>query len=243
MTWRTRVRRLLPYVITAAGGFLLAYLIVFFFVFPADLVPDDAPLPAVTGLYYEDAVRRLRQDGFEARRGEQRYHATAPDGVVLEQDPPAQSRQPRGTTVTLATSRGQLEAQVPGVIGLTRQQAEAALTNAGIQLGDVGQRESSAPRGEVIAVEPTAGTTLQLPAAVRIVVSSGPSQLEMPDVVGQSYAQARVFLEQVGLRPEQPTYDPDSYMPEFTVLSQSPEAGAMVSPGARVSLRIAGRQP
>ena len=50
MSWRDRTRRLLPYLIVAATGFLAAYLYVFFFVFPSDLLPNDAKVPNVVGL-------------------------------------------------------------------------------------------------------------------------------------------------------------------------------------------------
>lgn len=241
MNVRTLTRRLLPYVVAAAGGFLIAYLFVYFFVFPTRLVPDDAEVPNVVGLYYDDAVRRLRLAGFDGTRGEERYHNTAPEGAVLEQDPAGESRQPRGTRVTLATSRGQLEATVPRVVGLTRQQATTTLENAGFELGDVRQRASDAPRGEVIAVEPVTGTVLPVPSAVTITLSTGPAALEMPDVVGQSYAQARLLLEQLGLRAAEPAFDSLSYMPRNTVLSQSPLPGASVPPGSTVNLTVAGR--
>lgn len=243
MSWRARTRRLLPYLITAAGGFLLAYLFVFFFVFPDELVPDEGEMPNVVSLYYDDAVRRLREQGFDGTRGEERFHPTSPEGVVLEQDPPGGSRQPRGTTVTLAISKGQLEAEVPRVVGLTRQQAEVALQNAGLDVGDIRERSSGQPRGEVIAVEPVSGTSVPVPAAVTLTVSTGPSELAMPDVVGQSFPQARAFLEQLGLRPEPPVYDSTSYMPLLTVIGQSPLPGVSVPPGSRVTLRVAGRAP
>ena len=243
MNWRAQTRRLLPYFITAASGFLLAYLFVYFFVFPVGLVPDEGEMPNVVSLYYDDAVRRLREQGFDGSRGEERFHATIPEGVVLEQDPPGGSRQPRGTRVTLAVSRGQLEAEVPRVIGLTRQQAEVALQNAGLDVGDVRQRSSGRPRGEVIAVEPVAGTAVPVPAAVTLTVSTGPSELTMPDVVGQSFPQARTLLEQIGLRTQDPIYDSTSYMPALSVIAQTPLPGVMVPPGSRVTLRVAGRAP
>ena len=50
MNWRATSRRLLPYALVAAGGFLLAYLVVAFLVFPPEIVPDDAKVPQVVGL-------------------------------------------------------------------------------------------------------------------------------------------------------------------------------------------------
>ena len=243
MSWRPVMRRLLPYLLAAAGGFLVAYLVAFLFVFRTPLVPDEVKLPSVSGLYLDDAVRRLRVAGFDGHQGESRYHPTAPQGTVLDQDPPAGTMLPRGSNVVLSTSKGQLEAEVPRVLGLTRHQAETTLQNAGFDIGDVHERSSAQPRGEVITVDPVAGTMVQVPAAVSITVSTGPAALDMPDVVGQSYPQARVLLEQLGFQPGQPMYDSTSYLPEFTVIAQSPLAGVPVAPGTAVTLRIAGRAP
>lgn len=237
------MRRLLPYLAGAGIGFAVGYLLIYFLVFPTSLVPDDAAVPSVTGLYQEDAVRRLKMAGFDGGAGESRYHSSAPAGTVLDQDPPGGAMMPRGTRVTMSISKGQLEAQVPSVLGLTRRQAELSLQNAGFELGDVRPRPSNEPRGEVIAVEPVAGTTLPIPSTVSLTVSSGPASLDMPDVVGQSYPQARVLLEQLGLAPQPPVYDSTSYMEEYTILGQAPLPGVEVTPGTQVTLRVAGRAP
>src|SRR5919107_489096 len=140
------MRRLLPYLVAAAGGFLAAYLVIFFFVFPSSLVPDDARVPNVLGLMYDDAGRRLRAAGFVAARGEEVTHAAAPKSTVLRQDPASGEQQPKGTRVILDVSAGQRRATVPDVDGMTRQEAEAALTAAGFDAGEVMERGGSAPR-------------------------------------------------------------------------------------------------
>ena len=61
MNWRASSRRLLPYALVASGGFLLAYLVVAFLVFPPQIVPDDVKVPQVVGLLYDEAVTRLSE--------------------------------------------------------------------------------------------------------------------------------------------------------------------------------------
>lgn len=238
--WRARSRRLLPYAIAAASGFLLAYLVAFFFLFPAPLVPDDREVPDVGGLPYATAAQRLEQAGFAVIQGEARFHATAPEGTVLAQRPPAGARAAVGSRVTLDVSRGQMRAQVPELIGLPRHLAELAVTNAGLRVSDVRTEEHEAPRGEVIAVDPPEGDVVPTSRGVRLVVSAGPAEVTMPDVVGQPYPQARVLLDQLGLRMRAPRRDSTTYMTENIVLSQSPGAGEPVRRGALVSLVIAG---
>ena len=113
LNWRTATRRLLPYMIAAAAGFLLAYLVVFLFVFPDRVVPDDGSVPGVVGLDYADAERRLAVAGYEADVGLRRFNATAPQNVVLSQSPSPGTALARGMKVTLDVSAGQRTVEVP----------------------------------------------------------------------------------------------------------------------------------
>ncbi|HMA23795.1 MAG: PASTA domain-containing protein [Gemmatimonas sp.] len=104
MSVRTSLRMSLPYAVTIVGGFLIAYLIVAFVVFPSGVVPGNARVPNVTGLQFDDAARRLAQVGFKAERGDQQYREATPTGTVLGQDPRPGTKEPEGSSVTLMVS-------------------------------------------------------------------------------------------------------------------------------------------
>ena len=238
MNWRASSRRLLPYALVAAGGFLLAYLIVAFLIFPAEIVPDDAKVPQVVGLLYDEAVTRLEAAGFKAKTGEERFVELAPKSTVLAQSPPPGASEPRGTEIVLDISAGQRRLQVPHVLGLTQALAQDALEKAGLEVGDVTEQESQSARGGVLSTNPVAGTAVAPSTRVDLIVSSGPPAVNAPDVVGQSYLTARAMLEQVGLRLGDVTTDSLATGIPQTVISQTPAAGARVAPGTRVSLSI-----
>lgn len=238
MNWRAASRHLLLYFLVAAGGFLLAYLLVAFVVFPAQIVPDDAKVPQVVGLMFDDAVTRLEAAGFKSKTGEERFVELAPKGTVLSQSPPPGASEPRGTEIVLDVSAGQRQLQVPPVIGLTQSLAEDAIEKAGLEVGDVRQQVSQSARGAVLETYPAVGTAVTPSTRVDIVVSSGPPNVNAPDVVGQSYAAARSMLEQVGLRVGDVTVDSLATGIPNTVVSQTPAAGSRLTPGSQVSLRI-----
>ena len=238
MNARALPKRAFPYLVVAAGGFLLAYLFLFLFAFPADVLPDDGRIPRVVGMTFDAASAALDKAGFHALKGQSRFSKTTAEGIVLEQDPPAGSVQKRGAEVTLAVSAGQATATVPEVIGTTQQQAQIAIENAGFTFGSISQQTSDQPRGAVIATNPAAGSTLDLPATVSITLSQGPSTVQIPDLTGRTLADARSALEQLGLHLGATTRDTSSFMPENTVLSQAPAAGSNVSAGASVNLRV-----
>ena len=241
MRWRVRARRYLPFIIAATGGFLAAYLIVALVVFPSEIVPDDQIVPDVMGLSYDVAAQQLGAAGFRAAPGESRFHVSAPLQTVIGQNPPAGSREMRGTRVVLTVSGGQRRARVPVVTGMTRQDATRALRGAGFDLGAVIQEPSTLPHGQVIASRPAPNAQVLVPSTVDLVISAGPSALEVPDLVGRSYPQARTTLEQLGLRIGSVDIDNLSLEPANTVISQAPAAGQLVPSGSRVNLSISGR--
>jgi len=238
MSWRALPRRAFPYLIAAAGGFLLAYTAVFLFAFPAEVLPDDGILPNVVGKTFEDATVALTKAGFPAQQGETRFSRTVSANVVLQEDPPAGSRQKRGTNVVLALSGGQKTAEVPVTTNMSQQQARISIENTGLVMGNVSEQLSDAPRGLVIATSPPAGTKVELPGTVDIVLSKGPATVNMPDLYGRSVGEARSMVEQIGLRIAGVSRDTSSLQPENTVIRQLPAAGATISAGGAVSLTV-----
>ncbi len=99
--WRRRARGVLPYLVTAGAGFVLGYLVVYLFVFPTRIVPNDRAVPNVVGLLQLDAERTLRDAGFVPRVGEERINASVPPNTVLTQTPPATTVKPKGTEIVL----------------------------------------------------------------------------------------------------------------------------------------------
>ena len=66
-------------------------------------------------------------------------------------------------------------ASVPNVVGLARAVAAKNLNQAGFPVKRVIMKESQAPKGEVIAQIPNAGTVLRTASGVTLVISKGPS--------------------------------------------------------------------
>ncbi|MGH7719110.1 MAG: PASTA domain-containing protein [Gemmatimonadaceae bacterium] len=243
MRWRGLVRRSLPYLISATAGFVLAYAIIASFVFPRRLTSSDVRVPNVVGLSTDDASQQLTEKGLVPGVGEQRYHASAPVGTVLEQDPAAEETEVRGATVRLHVSRGQRQGEVPPLVGLTREQAELAIENAGLDVGQVIERASASPRGQVVASRPVARARVPVPSPVELTVSTGPATVQVPDVVGLSYSQSRALVAQLGLALGAVTFDSLSLTPPGTVIGQSPAANSSAPAGSSVSLTVAGRRP
>jgi serine/threonine-protein kinase len=230
-----------PFLITAIAGFLLAFALVTALVLPVDDAPQEVRVPSVLNLPLPEAERRLRAAGLEPTVGEHRFAADAPRSAVLAQNPVGGQRVNVGAEVVLDVSDGQEGAGVPVVVGLSREEAELALRNLGLDVGDVSQEPSNSARGVVLSSRPEAGTTVPVGTQVSLVLSSGPSQLTMPDVVGRDAGQARSLVEQLGLVLGPVEYDSLSTLAAGTVIAQSPAAGTSMASGGVVSLRVSAR--
>lgn len=241
MTWRTRFRKSLVYLVAIVAGFSLAYLLVAFVIFPAGVIPRDVKVPNVTGLGYDEAAQRLAQAGFKAEQGEQRYNNSAPKMTVLEQSPPPGAREGVGGVITLVVSGGQRMVTVPTVTGLTRIAAQVLLEKEGFDVGDVLQAESNSPPGTVIGTRPAAGSAVSVPSSVSLVLSSGAPAPSMPDLMGRDVGAARQVLTQLGVKSVTIMREPGGPGAPGTVIAQTPVSGATLAPGTSVTLRVVGQ--
>ena len=242
MNWRGTMRRTFAYLVVAVAGFMLAYLVAAFVVFPSGgVIPEDATVPAVTGLPVESAETELRRAGFQPEQGETRFHPSAPKGTVLEQSPPAGAKELMGSKVTLAVSGGQATQPVPNVIGMDPEAAEQALVAAGFDVGATEEQPGQQPPGQIVDTRPRPGTSVTVPSSVVLIVSSGPSMATMPDVVGLSLFDARQMIQAAGLVPGDIAYEPAVGV--SIVTAQSPAPRTQVPQQTRVSLRVTGETP
>jgi serine/threonine-protein kinase len=163
---------------------------------------------------------------------------TVANGVVIAETPPAGGVVGKGTHVTIAVSTGPGSSPLPSVAGMTAAQATARLKQAGFKPTTESQSSATVAGGRVISTNPPAGTELQAGSQVTVLVSSGPAQITVPDVVGESRAAAEATLTNAKLAVGTVTQR-TSEQPAGTVLEQSPTAGSLLPSGGTVDLTVA----
>lgn len=97
------------------------------------VIADELPkLPSVTGLSLADATKRLEEKGYKLQAGTPAPNATVPAGMIVSQNPAADSPLEKGKTVTVEVSAGVAEVEVPKFIGLSLTNAKTAAEKAGL---------------------------------------------------------------------------------------------------------------
>jgi serine/threonine-protein kinase len=137
--------------------------------------PPPEAVPSVVGLTEEEAAETLQAAGFEVGQVTEE-ESEEDEGIVLEQDPPADTEARPGTAVNLVVSSGPATVQVPDVLCQDLGSAQAEVEEAGLDLVVTGTRFSDeCPPGTVAEQNPTPTTEVQPGSNVRVKESTGPS--------------------------------------------------------------------
>jgi serine/threonine-protein kinase len=124
--------------------------------------------------------------------------ASVDEGVVIRATPAAGTVLEKGDPVSLWVSTGTPQASVPTLTGLTQAAAEQAVTEAGLEVGDVTTDHSTdVPAGSVISASQKSGARLDEGSTVDLVVSDG--KVDLPDLTGRTIPDARSALSDLGL--------------------------------------------
>jgi eukaryotic-like serine/threonine-protein kinase len=191
-------------------------------------------VPYVVGLKQAQAVTKITDKGLKAKTVTG-FSQTYPDGTVMNQSIAGGEKTDKGNTVLLTVSHGKPKATVPDVVGKQQSDAVAALVAAHLKVSVFHVYSSESP-DTVTAQNPPADSRVFWNTNVRINVSQGAKQIEIPNVVGQPYASARSTLLAAGLGVARTQVD--SNQPADTVISQSPGAGTRVGAGTTVTLSV-----
>ena len=125
--------------------------------------PTLVEIPALRGLSQERATRRLTELGLVASvRG---VNSPEPEGTVVAHNPPRLQKVKRGTRVVLNVSRGSGLVRVPGVRGLSQEEASERLEDVGL-VPVIVRVEAPRPAGTVVAQSPP--RQRQVPAGTRV---------------------------------------------------------------------------
>ncbi len=107
-----------------------------------NLVVSDGPAPVavpdVSGRTYDDAVQRLAGARFTATRAADEFSSTVEMGKVIGTNPSAGTLAPRDSSVAVVVSKGPELVEVPTLVGLTLEAAQAKLLAAGFEVDTVG---------------------------------------------------------------------------------------------------------
>jgi eukaryotic-like serine/threonine-protein kinase len=194
----------------------------------------DRPAELV-GRPLEEVAFELERAGLTHEVAEEVHHEEVPKGHVIGTAGEVEAELPKGSVVPLVVSLGPAPRTVPDIpSGAGFGAAEEAL--AGVQL--VAAREDvfseKVPKGQVIALDPPPGETVERGTTVTVRVSKGPDLVTVPDLRGMKLDEAEAALGAAGLELGQ-----DCCASKGRVVGSDPGAGTEVRRGTAVNLFLA----
>ncbi len=140
-------------------------------------------------------------------------------------------------TVLITVSASQTT--VPNVVGETTAVATSNITAANLVVGTITRQYSTGiSLGNVISQSPVAGASVNQGTKVNLVVSLGPPQVSVPNVVGLTQASASSAITSAGLNVGSVTTQSSSTVAAGNVISESPSASTSVAQGSAVNLVV-----
>ncbi len=194
-------------------------------------------VPDLTGSSQTEALNDLQSLGFKVGI-ENSAHPDVPSGAVIRTQPPANTSTNPDTLVTIIVSVGPEAYPIPYVVDLETDRAVYVIEESGFTIGQkIEVSDDNVPIGFIISQNPMAGKKMGPGSSVDLVISSGPSLIELGDLSKKSLEDATQILETLGLEFE--TIEEFSEDTEEGLISGTlPEAGEIITPDELITLIV-----
>ena len=190
------------------GVLLLIVIILGFFASLGWITGHDKyeKVPDIVGQSFFAAKNTLETKGFRVEISDSVFTTEVPGLTITKQIPLADALVKKGRTIYLSINRSVPPLiDMPSLVGYSYKSAELYLQSLGLKLGDTSYRADFARNAvlEQLYLKQIikAGTKIPLGSKVDFVIGSGvgSNDLNVPDLVGLTLAQAKSMLSSMGL--------------------------------------------
>ena len=195
-------------------------------------------VPSLAGMSQTQAASAVAELGLKVDVIQEVFSEDIPKGKVITSDPAGGGRVEIAGTVHLIISKGKDRIEVPDLVGLTVEEAAAALKKSDLKVGRVSEKYSDTfEAGLLIDGIPASGSPVRKDSTVDLIVSKGLEQVELTNFQGKTSDQAQSELTAAGLIVSS-KYEYSDSIPVGTVISQTPSDVSTIGKGQKIELVI-----
>ena len=200
------------------------------------------PVPNLSGLTKDQAIEAIEKDGHFQYKFSEQYDSNIAAGYVVDQNPNQGRDFPEGTVINFTVSKGPApaaEVTVPDLSNMTPEEAEAELAKYKLT-GKSGNSEPSddVEVGHVCRQSPGAGTSAKAGDTITYYLSSGPNEVEVPNVSGYSENNAKSALKSAGFTDVTVVYDNSDTVASGLVVRTDPSAGTKTAANQTITVTV-----
>ncbi len=228
--------------VLASLGITLAFLVVFALVAfnISKYQRQDVIVPNVVGEELAEARAILARNHLRIRVVRNLYNPNYPAGVVISQRPISGHKKKSESEVEVVISKGPELVRIPDLLGKTQIEAELALEEVGLKLGEILTGSNpTMTEGTVIKQLPETNAQIQRGASVTITINviSG-NLVQVPNFIGRSLTEVRAELSTLGLSFNKAVSVPDNIYPEGIITNQDPAPSFRVPQGTAMNFFV-----
>ena len=220
----------------------------------------EVTIPKLVGMTPFEAERAGAASGLQVVVERQFYSADIPEGRIMTQMPPPETKVRRGWSVRVAQSLGPQRVAIPNVTGGSERVAELNIRRRGLSLGSMARLHlPGAPLDQVISQSPPANASGVSAPKISLLVSDGPEPpvYVMPNLTGQPLGSAMLALQDAGVKvgkvsvlplpspsPSEPQAAPvapsavSEPSPASMIVTQAPAPGQKIAAGSAVNFEV-----
>ena len=200
------------------------------------------PIPNLSGLTKDQAIEAIEKDGHFQYKFSEQYDSNVEAGYVVDQNPNQGREFPEGTVINFTVSKGPEPAAsvtVPDLSNMTPEEAEVELAKYKLT-GKSGNSEPSddVEVGHVCRQSPGAGTSAKAGDTITYYLSSGPNEVEVPNVSGYSENNAKSTLKAAGFTDISVVYDNSDTVSSGLVVRTDPSAGTKTAANQTITVTV-----
>lgn len=199
-------------------------------------------VPNLVGHTVEEAMAMEDVDGiFEIVVSGTRFDENFEPGQIIEQNPKAGRTKKSELTISVVVCAEEETVNIPNVLGDNYRDAKIALQNMNFGFDIVrgeDQYSDEFGAGQVMAIDPAAGTPVKRGTVITVTVSKGSQNIAMISFAKMNIDQAIATAQEMGLVVGPVTYDNDPMYAEGTVIRQSVESTATVPSGTTITFVV-----
>ena len=200
------------------------------------------PIPNLSGLTKDQAIEAIEKDGHFQYKFSEQYDSNVEAGYVVDQNPNQGREFPEGTVINFTVSKGPEPAAsvtVPDLSNMTPEEAEVELAKYKLT-GKSGNSEPSddVEVGHVCRQSPGAGTSAKAGDTITYYLSSGPNEVEVPNVSGYSENNAKSTLKAAGFTDISVVYDNSDTVTSGLVVRTDPSAGTKTAANQTITVTV-----
>ena len=192
-------------------------------------------IPVLTGLTPEAALKLLTNQPLKSAGVVEEFNTTIPKGLVIATNPSNGQKVKRDTPVTILVSKGIEQVALATYVGLSADQAQNELTEAGFNVESTFAYSETVAAGAVVSQMPSGVVSADKGAKITLVVSKGSKFVFIPNVYSIETTKAMATLKDLGLKVKVRSI---GKKPVKYVTNVSPKVGAKVLRGTVVTITV-----